>query len=144
MNDALAPAAVVFDLDGTLVDSRPDLTRAVVALRGELGLAPVGEATVGSWIGEGARRLVEKALAGSAHPVGPALARFLALYEPICTERTFPYRGVDELLAALRGRLPLALLVHPVPQFFEPLSQVGQVPVQDPPLGLGRLRQRAQ
>jgi phosphoglycolate phosphatase len=107
-----APRAVVFDLDGTLVDSRPDLTKAIVRLRAGLGLGAVDEATVGSWIGEGARRLVERALAGSGRDAADALPKFLEIYEGICTEATFPYPGIDELLAALRGRLPLALLTN--------------------------------
>jgi phosphoglycolate phosphatase len=107
-----APRALVFDLDGTLIDSRPDLTKAIVRLRAELGLGSVDEATVGSWIGEGARRLVEKALAGSGQDAGAALPRFLEIYEGICTEATFAYPGIDELLGAVRGRLPLALLTN--------------------------------
>jgi phosphoglycolate phosphatase len=106
--------AVVFDLDGTLVDSRPDLTHAVVALRAELGLAPVDERTVQSWIGEGARRLVEKAMADAARPIdlGGALDRFLAIYEPVSTRATFPYPGIVALLDGLQPSLPLGILTN--------------------------------
>lgn len=104
--------AVVFDLDGTLIDSRPDLAAAVNELRVERRLPAADLDTVGSWIGEGARRLVERALAGAAGDLDAALVRFLELYGASCTERTRPYPGVDRMLAALGARLPLALLTN--------------------------------
>ena len=104
--------AVVFDLDGTLVDSSPDLATAVNRLRGELGLVAVARPVVVSWIGEGARRLVERATAGAALDLDAALERFLLLYEAVCTAATRPYAGVDEMLSRLAGDHRLALLTN--------------------------------
>jgi phosphoglycolate phosphatase len=57
------PRALLFDLDGTLVDSVPDLTVAVDGCLIELGLAAAGEPLVRHWVGNGARRLMQRALA---------------------------------------------------------------------------------
>jgi len=109
-----APRAVVFDLDGTLVDSRHDLAEAVNRTRGELGLAPLALAEVVGMVGQGARELVRKALGGAppVELVERALTIFLARYEPICTERTRPYPGVSALLEEESRRRPLAVLTN--------------------------------
>jgi len=110
----MTPAAVVFDLDGTLVDSRPDIATAVNRMRAELGLQALSQAAVGAMVGEGARVLVHRALADA--PAGtapePALERFLAHYALVCTVATRPYDGVEALLAACARRWPLALLTN--------------------------------
>ena len=62
------PAALVFDLDGTLIDSRRDLATAVNRTREKLGLAPLDLAEIVGMVGEGARRLVEKALGAEVPP----------------------------------------------------------------------------
>ena len=61
------PAALLFDLDGTLLDSAPDLATAVDRMLVALGYAAVGERWVRSWIGNGARVLVCRALAHVQH-----------------------------------------------------------------------------
>ena len=58
-------ALVVFDLDGTLIDSAPDLATAVDAVLGERGLPPAGVAKVRDWVGNGTHKLVERALTES-------------------------------------------------------------------------------
>jgi phosphoglycolate phosphatase len=110
----MTPAAVVFDLDGTLVDSRPDLALAVNRMRSELALSALPEATIGAMIGEGARVLVDRALADAPLAVHrpQALASFLAHYATVCTVSTRPYDGIEELLAACHRRWPLALLTN--------------------------------
>src|SRR5690348_10597737 len=99
--------AILFDLDGTLVDSVPDLATAVNGLLAELGRPALGLAQVTSMVGDGAAALVERALAANgatATPLRAALDRFLALYEADPTRLTRPYPGVpavlDELAAA--------------------------------------------
>jgi phosphoglycolate phosphatase len=104
------PAAVVFDLDGTLIDSRHDITAAVNRLRAELGLPPLALEQVVTMVGEGARRLIERALPERPDLVDHALARYLEHYWKVCLETTRPYPGVPEMLSALAGSYPLALL----------------------------------
>ncbi|MFP5287903.1 MAG: HAD hydrolase-like protein, partial [Thermoanaerobaculia bacterium] len=63
MSERLRPAALVFDLDGTLVDSRRDIAAALNRLRSELGLPPLSLDQVAAMVGEGAKVLVRRALA---------------------------------------------------------------------------------
>jgi len=106
------PAALVFDLDGTLVDSRRDIRTAVNRMRARLGMAPLALAEVVGMVGEGARKLVERALAPEDDPqvVERALAGYLADYEEVALATTRPYAGVPEMLARLAPAYPLALL----------------------------------
>ena len=55
--------AVLFDLDGTLIDSVPDLTAAIDEMLESIGKAPAGEVKVNRWVGNGAAALVKRALA---------------------------------------------------------------------------------
>jgi phosphoglycolate phosphatase len=106
---------IVFDLDGTLVDSRRDLADATNAMLSELGARPLPEAEVIAMVGEGAQVLVERALAATGRPaaeVPRALDRFLAIYETHLLDHTRPYHGVPELLAHLAGVARLAVLTN--------------------------------
>jgi phosphoglycolate phosphatase len=106
---------IVFDLDGTLIDSRRDLADATNELIVEYGGRPLPEATITGMVGEGAAVLVRRALAAAGlDPEAPgALERFLAHYDVRLTAYTRPYPGVPEALARLRsdGRT-LALLTN--------------------------------
>jgi len=96
--------AILFDLDGTLVDSVPDLAAAVNALLAELGRPALSRAQVTGMVGDGAAKLVERALAASGAgdtPLRAALDRFLALYEADPMHLTRPYDGVPAVLAEL-------------------------------------------
>jgi phosphoglycolate phosphatase len=98
---------LVFDLDGTLIDSAPDLRAALNEMLRERGRAPLPLAQVRQMIGDGAAALVARALAASgADPAEavPALRRFLQLYEADAVRLTRPYPGVPETLAGLRRR----------------------------------------
>ncbi|MEO7794426.1 MAG: HAD-IA family hydrolase [Thermoanaerobaculia bacterium] len=111
---AMAPAAIVFDLDGTLIDSRPDLTLAIQRMRAALGLSARSEVEVGGMIGEGARVLVERALAEAPAEISrpAALADFLAHYAEVCTRATRAYEGIAAVLDSASARWPLALLTN--------------------------------
>ncbi|GIW72982.1 MAG: phosphoglycolate phosphatase, bacterial [Planctomycetota bacterium] len=92
---------LLFDLDGTLVDSSRDLAAAVNAARQSFGLAPLELATVRAHIGDGMRRLVERSVPGV--DLQAAVERFCAAYERCLLETTRPYPGIPEVLAALAG-----------------------------------------
>jgi phosphoglycolate phosphatase len=106
------PAALVFDLDGTLIDSRRDITTALNRMRAEVGLPPLALEQVVTMVGEGARLLVERATGPECPPerVDQVLARYLEHYWGVCLETTHLYPGVAEMLAEFGSRYPLALL----------------------------------
>jgi phosphoglycolate phosphatase len=105
---------VVFDLDGTLVDSRQDIVDSANALLGDFDVAPLPEPVVVAMVGEGARTLVARVLAaaGVTADVERALARFIELYDARLTDHTRPYPGVVDTLEALDGRTPMAVLTN--------------------------------
>src|SRR3954447_25620172 len=106
------PGGLVFDLDGTLIDSRRDITTAVNRMRADLELPAIPLEAVVTMVGEGARLLVERALGPGFSPeqVDEALERYLGFYWDVCLEQTHPYPGIGEMLVRLRERYPLALL----------------------------------
>jgi phosphoglycolate phosphatase len=97
---------IVFDLDGTLVDSQRDLADATNALLVEHGRAPLTVDQVSAMVGEGAAMLVKRALtaAGLAPELPGALDRFLAHYGERLTVHTRPYDGIPAVLSTLRAR----------------------------------------
>lgn len=104
---------IVFDLDGTLVDSQKDIADAANALLRECGSAPLPDATVARMVGEGAATLVARAFAAAGVPAPPdALGRFLKLYDRRLLDHTRPYDGMAEVLQALAGRFTLAVLTN--------------------------------
>jgi phosphoglycolate phosphatase len=122
---------VVFDLDGTLVDSRRDLSDAVNAMLARYGGEPVDEAAVGRMVGDGAAVLVQRALA--ARPVSAdaaeALRVFLQEYDRCLLVHTRPYPGMPEALAALAARARLAVLTNkPLHQTTRLLEALGLRP----------------
>ncbi|WP_024889142.1 phosphoglycolate phosphatase [Luteimonas huabeiensis] len=116
--------AVLFDLDGTLVDSASDIAEAVNRLFDDLGVPRVPEATVRGWIGDGARQLLATALAhaGSDTPVDAAMDRFMVHYEACLLRDARLYPGVAETLAALRARSArLGVCTNKPERFVRPL-----------------------
>lgn len=109
---------VVFDLDGTLVDSRRDLADATNALIVELGGRVLSEERVTAMVGDGAAMLIRRALtAASLDPDTPGvLDRFLVHYDARLLDHTRPYPGMVETLAALSRRVRLAVLTTSPPR----------------------------
>nr|WP_246589736.1 phosphoglycolate phosphatase [Marinobacterium ramblicola] len=116
------PALVMFDLDGTLVDSVPDLARAVDQMLGALGRVAAGEEKVRHWVGNGAAMLVRRALADAVEaqadaeheeifPVAQEL--FMAAYAQSNGRTSRLYPGVDTLLEYYRAEgVPMALVTN--------------------------------
>lgn len=109
------PGAVLFDLDGTLIDSVPDITLAVAELMQAGGLMPLAEHEVRGMVGHGIRKLVERAFRARALELDEAAleaqtALMAAIYSKHLVGRTVLMDGVEEALAFLGG-LPSALAV---------------------------------
>ena len=103
----------VFDLDGTLVDSRRDIADAANALLESCGAAPIPEARIGAMVGEGAAMLVARAFrASGVERPADALERYLAFYDERLLNHTRPYDGIPEVLDALGRRGALAVLTN--------------------------------
>ncbi|KAF0223434.1 MAG: Phosphoglycolate [Rhodospirillaceae bacterium] len=100
--------AAIFDLDGTLIHSLPDLTVAVNKTLADWERAPLPDSEVGPMVGDGAGTLVTRAFnarGGLPGPdVAPYLQRFLDHYEPHATDLTRPWPGVIETLEYLRAK----------------------------------------
>ena len=116
--------AVLFDLDGTLVDSASDIAEAVNRLLVELGLPRVAQARIQGWIGEGARQLIASALrdAGSRLDADEVFDRFMVHYEACLLLEPRLYDGVADTLQVLRDRgVRLAVCTNKPSRFVPPL-----------------------
>ena len=104
---------IVFDLDGTLIDSKRDLANAVNTLLVESGALALSETEVGRMVGDGAATLIARAFeaAGVAKP-SDALERFLAIYNRHLTDFTRPYDGIPDVLSELGRHSGLAVLTN--------------------------------
>lgn len=102
--------AILFDLDGTLVDSIADLRTALNTILAEDGRPPLTPEQVRAFVGDGARVLVQRAygktggLPATEAGMQELVARFLAAYDGCLLEHTKPYEGVVDVLNALRAR----------------------------------------
>ncbi|ORU90017.1 MAG: phosphoglycolate phosphatase [Cycloclasticus sp. symbiont of Poecilosclerida sp. M] len=121
---------LAFDLDGTLVDSVPDLAWAIDAMLQELHLPTHGQAQVRKWIGSGARELVKRALLNGAkgEPESAvfkqAYALFLKHYATHLSHKSVAYNGVLETLKELKASgLALACITNKPTQFTQPLLE---------------------
>ena len=102
MTHKIKPGLVLIDLDGTLIDSVPDLAYCVDEMMAQLGLPLRGEAAVRTWVGNGVERLVRRALINSVdgEPDEALFAKaypiFLALYQDNTSQRSSVYPGVKQ------------------------------------------------
>lgn len=102
------PKAVVFDLDGTLVDSAPDIARACNAAFAPLGVPPFPLDDVKAMIGGGSAVLIERAIRAAGLPVTPerhadVLGRFMGVYREVSAEGRGLYPGAIETLVRLKA-----------------------------------------
>jgi len=96
---------IIFDLDGTLIDSLDDLAAATNHMLTSLGRTPVSRDRVRGFVGQGARRLAEKAMPNAApEEIEIGLSLFLAFNEEHIVDRTRLYPGVRETLTLLREK----------------------------------------
>jgi phosphoglycolate phosphatase len=105
--------AFIFDLDGTLIDSKMDLVNSVNAMLRAMGRSQLPTETVAGYIGHGAPKLIASALGSEASDADrkSALAIFLAHYQEHCLDETRAYPGVREGLTALVGQ-PMSVLTN--------------------------------
>lgn len=106
---------LIFDLDGTLVDSKQDLADAVNAARAQRGLPPIDGQLISTYVGDGAPTLIRRAMPASAseEELARTLEFFLHYYGEHKLDCTRPYPGVPEALERLaRSGLRLAVLTN--------------------------------
>ncbi len=100
-------SSVIFDLDGTLIDSAPDLLAAANHILAEEGRPTLTLADIKMMVGDGVPRLVERAFAKTGNPAGKRLdgltARFVTFYHKHAADETRPFPGVMEALATLKA-----------------------------------------
>ncbi len=122
--------AVVFDLDGTLIHTAPDLAHAVNRMREDLGMSSLPESDVMNWIGNGVTRLVKRALTETwdGEPDAELFAHGHALFhrhylEGVC-DHSEPYPDVREALIKLKAReFRLACVTNKPQAFTDPLLE---------------------
>ncbi len=124
------PELIVLDLDGTLVDSAPDLAFSADEMLKAMGRAPAGEARVRGWIGNGIPMLVKRALTFQMWPqdepegFAEALSKFKAIYADNVCERSKLYPGAMEGVRALKAEgYRLACVTNKHSDFTRPLLE---------------------
>ena len=118
--------AVLFDLDGTLIDSAPDLGAAADKLRTDRGLPPIPLERYRPMAGAGARGMLGVAFGMTPdHPDFAVLKEeFFVNYENCMTQRTFAFDGVRELIDALVAQsLPWGVVTNKASRFALPLTK---------------------
>ena len=118
----------LFDLDGTLIDTAPDLMQALNHALGEAGIAPVSEQLTRHWVGHGVRAMLKAAFAH--HGVECSPARFDALetacvdyYRAHIADHSKPYPAVVQTLDALAEQVPLAVVTNKLAALSERLLE---------------------
>ena len=136
------PQLLIFDLDGTLIDSRADLAAGINHMRAQFGLAPLAVETIGGYVGNGVRKLVTRSLQGAVVDVDEALRINLEYYWSHLTVHTTLYPGVEEgvrrleeaghklaLLTNKQGESSRAIMRHfELDGFFSAIVGGGDVP----------------
>src|SRR5688572_22661880 len=105
---------IIFDLDGTLIDSRLDLAESTNEMLATYGASELPVDDVARMVGEGAKVLVERALAAAGrNPNEPdALKRFREIYDTRLLRHTRPYEGIPEIVDSLAAEHVLAVLTN--------------------------------
>ncbi len=130
VRDSYKVRALIFDLDGTLIHTAPDLANAVNRMREDLGMSTLPQSDVMNWIGNGVTRLVKRALTETwdGEPEPELFERGHALFhrhymEGVC-EHSEPYPDVREAITELKGvGFRLACVTNKAQAFTEPLLE---------------------
>ncbi len=120
--------AVLFDLDGTILDTAADLAAAANAMLAEIGRETLPETRIRDYIGKGVQNLVTRSLeatgGASAHEAARAMSVFERHYLAGIADRSRPYPGVVEGLEALaRAGIPMGCVTNKAARFTEPLLE---------------------
>lgn len=135
--------AIIFDLDGTLLDSVADLAVSVNHARGHFGLSPIPQSEVAGYVGDGVRLLLERSFKGTGVETEDARKVMAAHYEVQMFKQTRPYPGVAETLPLLPQKKAVATnkperFVRPllekrdILQFFDMIVGGDTLPVMKP------------
>jgi len=121
---------VAFDLDGTLVETLPDLHESASRMLAQIGRPPVSESVVRAYVGDGVDRLVKRLLSGTpdgepdAASFENAAQDFRSHYAAVLTRASHLFAGATSVLESLRGRgFKLACVTNKPACFTEPLLQ---------------------
>src|ERR1700722_18320945 len=117
---------LIFDLDGTLIDSRLDLANSVNATRDHLGMMPISNETVYTYVGNGVQVLIKRALGEGASEQDLAVAQqfFLDYYRKHMLDFTTLYPGTAEALEKLSaGGMQLAVLTNKPVRFSQAIVE---------------------
>ena len=116
---------VIFDLDGTLLDTLDDLHAAVNHTLAQFGCPPRTREEVRQFVGNGVDQLVRLSLPGTDHDPDQqeVIAAYRAYYNAHCKEKTGPYAGIPEVLAALAKEYPLAVVTNKPDAAAKPLCR---------------------
>ena len=114
---------LLFDLDGTLIDSVADLTTSINLLRDEQGLPPLDQPTVASYVGDGAGLLVRRALPEGFYR-NQHLERFLTIYSEHLSDATAPFPGIVPFLRACRDKALAVVTNKPIVPTLELLERL--------------------
>ena len=131
MSELPPQAGVLFDLDGTLLDSAPDLAAALQQLCAEQGRAMPAYAIVREVVSHGASAVIRSAWPDAgAEAIAALLPRFLAIYGKDLAVRTRPFAGIEPLLAALdRAGTPWGIVTNKISALTLPLlGRLGLAP----------------
>ncbi|MCK5851840.1 HAD-IA family hydrolase [bacterium] len=95
---------IIFDLDGTIIDTREDLALAINLMRADYNLQSFTVEKVASYVGNGSRKLVERSLMGTELNIDEALQKFVNHYSQHLTDNTYCYNGAVDTLEKLKAK----------------------------------------
>ena len=140
---------IIFDLDGTIIDTREDLALAINLMRADYDLPPFTVTKIASYVGNGSRTLVERSISETTLDIDDALRKFVHHYSQHLTDNTYCYDGAVETLKKLNNtEIKCAILTNKpetptleilntmdLSQFFDPILGGDSTPFLKPDPG---------